>query len=216
MSRNPRRARRRKSKQRSVKRRVLIVCEGRETERNYFDRLKRRDEVDALFTVTVKRSKGGSRTHIAQSAIDCKQITEQKDGKFDECWCVMDVEQESEHDAVRAAVRLLRDNGFRVCLSNPAFEVWLLAHFVKTSRSFADCDAVVRGLNPKWKTRFGRDYDKSDGRAVAGLVPDAPKAIRNAKAVRESEFGEQSDTCLCNSSTEVYRLVETLWPQKEA
>lgn len=214
MSRRPRRARRRKSQLRPVKRRVLIVCEGRETERNYFDQLKRRDEVDALFAVTVRRSKGGSRTHVAESAIERKRDAEREGGEFDECWCVMDVEQESEHDAVRAAVRLLRDNGFRVCLSNPAFEVWLLAHFEKTSRSFADCDAVVKVLNPKWKTRFGRDYDKSDRQTLTRLIPDAPKAIRNAKAVRESEFDRQQDTCLCNSSTEVYRLVGTLWPQK--
>ncbi|MEW4531095.1 hypothetical protein [Maioricimonas sp. JC845] len=82
MSRSPRRARRRKSKQRPVKRRVLIVCEGRETERNYFDQLKRRDEVDALFTVTVKRSKGGSRTHVAESAIDRKREAERQGGQI--------------------------------------------------------------------------------------------------------------------------------------
>ena len=68
---------------------VLIVCEGKETERNYFDQLKRDEPTRQNFSITVKRGKGGSRQQIAQFAVDRKNDV---DADYDQVWCVMDVE----------------------------------------------------------------------------------------------------------------------------
>ena len=133
---------------------MLIVCEGRETERNYLDSLKREDAVTRRFAVTVLKGRGGSRLQIVQRAVD---LMNDRDRDFDEVWCVLDVErldtEESRND-LKEAVRIANQNHVALCPSNPAFEVWFLAHFIRSSRQFNDCDAVILELNKHWKSEF--------------------------------------------------------------
>lgn len=67
----------------------LIVCQGRETERNYLDGLKREDSVKSLFAIKVVLGQGGSRTQIVNHAIDKKR--NQRDTP-DKVICVLDTE----------------------------------------------------------------------------------------------------------------------------
>ena len=64
--------------------------------------------------------------------------------------CVLDTESletiQAKEDLAAARQEAVH-NGITLYLSNPAFEVWLLAHFRRTSRSFKDCDAVIVELN---------------------------------------------------------------------
>ena len=76
---------RRQRNRRQVKRTVLVVCEGERTERNYFDGLKRLDDVTKHYTVRVVPGKGGSRLQIVEHA-----VKKQKQFGPDECWCVID------------------------------------------------------------------------------------------------------------------------------
>jgi hypothetical protein len=186
------------------------VCEGRETERNYFDKLKREDAVTSRLHVTVKKGKGGSRLQIVQEAVDRKN----EPGKdYDEAWCVMDVERLDTEDArkdVASAVELARQNGITLCLSNPAFEVWLLAHFLRSSQHFNGCDAVIQDLDKHWERAFRQPYAKNDEHIYEKLASRTSAALENAKDVREKDHGGKEDTADCNSSTEVYRLVGKL------
>lgn len=116
---------------------VLIVCEGKETERNYFDQLKRDEPTRRHFAITVKRGKGGSRQQVAQSAVDRMNNA---DDDFDQVWCVMDTESPEGLEETQRAVKLLDANSITPALSNPAFEIWLLAHFEKTGTGFLNCD----------------------------------------------------------------------------
>jgi len=119
----------------------------------------------------------------------------------------MDVESPAARDETERAVARLQQNRIRHCLSNPAFEVWLLAHFERTARVFLDCECVITELNGHWRDRFHLDYDKGDPRIytrLSGLVRDA---ISNARWVRETHHGLAASTLDCNSSTDVYRLV---------
>ena len=128
--------------------RILIVCEGRETERNYFDQMKREGFAREHLVVRVKRGKGGSREQIAESAVNFKNGASEP---FDEAWCVMDIEKRHDRHDCEAALRILGKHKIEPCLSNPAFEVWVLSHFRRTTRAYLDCDAVIRNLNPEWK-----------------------------------------------------------------
>ena len=128
---------------------------------------------------------------------------------FDEVWCVLDAEKPSDRDDCEAALRILGEHKIEPCLSNPAFEVWLLSHFQKTTRAYFDCDAVVRDLNPKWKSHFGRDYDKAEPEIFHLLSPQITAAIANARWTRE-EYHAARPILDCNPATEVYRIVERL------
>ena len=194
---------------RPQRRRILIVCEGKETERNYFDQAKRVGFARDNLAVTVKRGKGGSREQIAQFAAACKNGT---NAKFDDAWCVMDAEQPTEKNPCEGAVRILIENGIKPCLSNPAFEVWLLSHFQKTTKAYLDCDAVQRDLNPHWKSHFDRDYDKAE-QNIFGLVSSlTATAVGNAQWARE-EYHSSRPILDCNPATDIYKLVKHLLGQ---
>lgn len=200
----------RDSQRRPEKRTVLIVCEGRETERNYLDSLKREDSATRRFTVTVSRGKGGSRQQIVQRAVDRKN---DRDGDFDEVWCVMDIERldtEESRKNLKAAILIASQNQVTLYLSNPAFEVWILAHFIRSSRQFNDCDAVILELNKYWKAEFQVDYSKNDNRIYVRIADRTLAAIENAKAVREQDHRDKVEIADCNSATEMYRLVRHL------
>ncbi len=190
---------------------MLIVCEGKETEPNYFRALRDEPSVHKKSAITVKRGRGGSRLDIVREAVKEK---EQGDGEFDETWCVLDVEHpqsiEAQDDLARA-VELARRNDIDLAFSNPSFEVWLLAHFLRSSRSFPSGGAVVTELKKQWK-RLGQGalYDKADEGIYSRLAGLTRQAIENARVVRENDHADESDILKCNSATDVYLLVERL------
>ncbi len=191
---------------RPKRRRILIVGEGQETERNYFDQMKREGWAKENLAVTVKRGKGGSREQIAQFAIDRKA---EADEPYDEVWCVMDAETQAERASCEQALRKLKENRIKACLSNPAFEVWLLSRFQKTTNTYADRKAVERDLTPHWRSQFGCDYEKADPLIFRRLSPLTTAAITNARWARE-EHHSNRPILECRAATEVYRLVERL------
>ncbi|HKI38707.1 MAG TPA: RloB family protein [Gemmataceae bacterium] len=195
----------RRSLHRPEEARVLIVCEGRETEPNYFWGLQR--DVRPRFNVEIKRGKGGSRLAIVQKAIDELEKAANRGENFDEVWCVFDVEQAGQKDQVIQARTLAGQYGIQLALSNPSFEVWLLAHFVRTKKPFADAAAVSKVLNKHWQSEFGRDYDKNDDQLYARLASRTPSAIENARKVRTQDWDSSADIVECNSATDVYLLV---------
>ena len=104
---------------------------------------------------------------------------------------------------------MLKGQEIRPALSNPAFEVWLLAHFEQTGTVFADCDAVIRQLDKHWQRAFRRAYDKADSAIYHQLSHLTNTAIANARWVRENHHLGR-DVIDGNSSTDVDVLVGTL------
>jgi len=190
-----------------IKTTILIIGEGQETEPNYFDGLKREDKVVAKFTVTVKRGHGFSPEKVVKEAIEHKARAERRAETYDEVWCVIDAEGPEKRESLGQAAALAKENSIRLCLSNPSFEVWFLAHFEKTGKAFNDGDAVIVRLNKHWRKHHTQDYQKSDDRIYRRLCGRTQTAIANAQWVREDHFRHVADTADCNSSTEVYRLV---------
>jgi hypothetical protein len=201
---------RRRSRHRSEKTRVLIVCEGKETEPNYFRGLRDEETVREKFSVVVQKGKGGSCLDVVQQAAAEKEKAATRGEEFDEVWCVFDVERAEQRQQVTKARALAEKHGILLALSNPSFEVWLLAHFVRTKRSFADCDRVIEELNKHWRREFGQDYEKNDEQLYSRLANRTQTAIDNAKKVREQDWGSSSDLLDCNSATDVYLLVKRL------
>ena len=199
----------RTSQKRKPKKTVLIVCEGEKTERYYLDRLKREETVSKAFTITVVPGKGGSRSQIVERTINQKAQRKETDVVL----CVLDTESletiQAKEDLEAARQKAAR-NDITLYLSNPAFEVWLLAHFRRTSRSFRNCEAVIVELDKEWSAAFRQPYDKSDDKAYQRLAGRTQDAVTNAKNVVEIDHREKTDITDRNSSTDFYRLVEKL------
>jgi hypothetical protein len=200
----------RRSRHRPQKIRILILGEGRETEPNYFRGLRDEEVVTQRFSMVVQKGKGGSCLHVVQQAIAERDKAAARHENFDEVWCVFDVDQASQREQVNKARTLAGQHGIQLALSNPSFEVWLLAHFLRTKRAFTGCDAVIKELNKHWRREFERDYGKNDEQLYARLAGRTQTAIDNARNVREQDWAASAEIVACNSATEVYRLIERL------
>jgi hypothetical protein len=206
---------RRRSRRRPQKTRLLIVCEGRETEPNYFRGLRDEEAVRQNFSVVIQKGKGGSCLAVVQRAIAEKEKAAARGENFDEVWCVFDVEQAAQREQVSEAQTLAGKNEIQLALSNPSFEVWLLAHFVRTKKSFAGCDKVVEELNKHWRREFGQGYEKNDEQIYARLANRTRAATDNARKVRERDWATSPDVADCNSATAVHLLVGRLLGYRE-
>ncbi len=197
-------------RKKKLKKTILIVCEGEKTERYYLDGLKHEETIREAFTITIEGGKGGSRSQIIRRAIKKKDAQRKE---MDAVFCVLDTES-LENTQVKEDLEAARQeaarNDITLYLSNPAFEVWFLAHFRRTSRSFRDCDAVIIELDKEWRRAFRQPYNKSDTRLYQKLAKDTQVAVTNAKMVVEIDHREKSDIADRNSSTDFYRLVERL------
>ena len=189
---------------------VLIVGEGRETEPNYFNGLTDEDAVSTRFAVRVTGGPGFSPERVVKRAINLAKQAERRGDAFDEVWCVLDVEGPQTRESLGRARQMAAEADIRLCLSNPSFEVWLLSHFVRRARAYSGWEAVVADLNKPWQARFGRSYEKNDARIYERLASLTQVAVKNARWVRETHHRAKPDTIACNSSTDVYQLVEHL------
>jgi hypothetical protein len=132
---------------------------------------------------------------------------------MDVALCVLDtesLENPQVKEDLEAARQEAASNNIILYLSNPAFEVWFLAHFRRTSRSFRNCDAVIVELDKEWGKAFRQPYDKSDDKVYRRLAGRTQDAVTNAKSVVEIDHKEKTDITDRNSSTDFYQLVERL------
>ncbi len=200
----------RNSPPRPRKRSLLIQCEGQKTEPNYLEEFCKVCGVRHRMAVQVKRGKGQNAVVTIRSAIvegNQKRLGERV---YDEICCVLDVEHAAHEASLNEAIILARQHNIRLFLSNPSFEVWLLAHFERTKRDFADSGAAEAYLSSLyWQKEFGSDYDKGDPRLYAKLAHRVQMALDNAQWVLET-FHEDASCRISNASTEVYQLVREL------
>ncbi len=200
----------RRAPSRLPKRRILIVGDGEKTEPFHFRGLRDRDDVSRKFRVVVKAGKGGSALNSVKKAIEEKK----SDRSYDEVWCVVDAEDQAHRSTLDKARGLAKKEDIRIALSCPCFEVWLLAHFEKSARCMHDAQDVIHRLCRVWQREFGIQYDRTAEDVYRRLSDRTDTAISNAREVREVHFQSEDDTADCNSSTDVYRLVDLLVHQK--
>ena len=189
---------------------LLIGCEGKETEPLYFNALQRLPNVRERFSLTAFPCGGGAPESVVERTLDEVKRHRDRGRPFDRAVCVLDVESKASGANLTKAQTLATKNKVELFFSNPCFEVWLLAHFLRTSRHFPDAKSLETMLTAlHWRERFGRDYAKTD-RGIAELAQTlASTATENAEYVLTS-LNEGKPCPLCNSSTEVGRLVRLL------
>ena len=192
------------------KRSLLIQCEGQKTEPNYLDELCKACGVRHRLNVKVRAGKGQNAVVTLHAAIVEGNRRVLGERVYDEICCVLDVEHAAHKTKLNEAIALARQHGIRLFLSNPSFEVWLLAHFERTKRDFADGGAAEAHLSQTyWQKHFGSEYDKGDPFLYGRLADRVSAAIDNARWVLET-FHENASCRESNASTEVYQLVREL------
>jgi hypothetical protein len=184
--------------------RVLIVCEGTKTEPHYFDWIRTKLRLNRANVVIADKKTGLDPKSLVEYALE----EFRRDRDFNRIYCVFDRDKHTTYqatlDKVRG-VRLLRGARILAAPSVPAFEIWLLLHFVYTTRQFevpleaSNCDVVITELK-----KHIPDYEK--GRKDFLPYLEGKTDLEHAK--RLEEFHQTSGTD--NPSTKVHELIEYL------
>lgn len=198
---NPRQERslKRRSSYRDIKQSFLIICEGVNTEPDYFNAFR-------LTSASVKAlGKGLNTIKLVQEAIIIKNEERKKGHVFDQYWVVFDKDDFSNHD-FNEAIRLAESNGFQVAYSNQAFEYWFLLHF-NMYRGYIHRNDYEQMLSLQMKVRYNKKGNFTT-KIYGLLLPYQQEAISRARKIL-AEFGNTPPSQAISSTT-VFRLVEEL------
>ncbi|CRK59914.1 hypothetical protein [Alloactinosynnema sp. L-07] len=114
---------------RTPRQRILVYCEGENTEPEYFRGLKKYLRAIPVDIVTCDiKGIGCDPLKIVKEAEIAWARDRRKNGAecYDAVWCVVD---HDDHPSLRSAVEYAARAGIGVVVSTPCFEYWLLLHF---------------------------------------------------------------------------------------
>ncbi len=178
---------------------IWLFCEGKKTEKNYFNGLITTERIG---NVIVKDSNRTDSIGLLREAITFKK----SNGKIgDEYYCIFD-RNSNTNKRLNEIIDLARQNKIKIIFSNPCFEYWVLCHFEGYINSIEFDE-----LNSKLKKHFG--YKKGDPNIYIKTKGKLDNAVKNAKEVR-NKHNKKSIRLISRDSnpfTEVYCLVEFLF-----
>ena len=187
---------------REPKPRFLVVTEGEVTEKEYIEKF-----AAACRNLRVKvevASEHGVPKTLVEIAKEKKRAagevaSRERDDNlaYEEVWCVFDIDA---HPNVGEAQEMARDNGIRLAISHPCFELWLLLHF-RDNPGAKDRDKTKTMLE-----KYVPGYDKH----VAYAVYSAGYQQAVIRATRIDEAADEAGESGRNPTTGVYKLTELI------
>ena len=186
----------------------LIVCEGKKTEPNYFNGLKRRinekygNKVDVLIPNIDVKGTGMNTTSLVKYT---QKTVNHANKVYGQVWVVFDKDDYNDEQFDSAI-----DNcNYNVAWSNPNFELWLLAHFKKINRNVSK-DDVWEQLGKELQKKGLGNYTKNDTNIFDKVTSEGKlhTAIKNCEYMEElNKDGQASQR---NPMTKVYKIVDGL------
>lgn len=157
-----------------------------------------------MLTIEVSKERGdplklveAAAAHLQQAE---KNVHRHKDEnlRWDQVWCVLDVDQHQRMDDARAVAE---KRGVRLAVSDPCFELWPLLHFVN-HRAWISTTNVQGKLK-----KYMCDYDKKLNcellRGHYGEARDRATSLRD-------DHVRNGMPALCNPGTDIWLLVDEL------
>lgn len=138
----------------------LIVCEGKQTEPNYFKGLKKKindiyeNKVDVLIPEIDIKGTGENTTSLVKYT---DKYVNYSSKRYGEVWVVFDKDDYSDEQFDKA----IRSCDYNVAWSNPNFELWLLSHFKRIDRYISKEDVLKELCREFQKNGLG-NYEKND------------------------------------------------------
>ncbi len=186
--------------------RIFIVCEGEKTEPNYFKGLRNELRLNKANVVIDDKKKGLDPKRLLDHTLEELK----KDPEFNHIFCVFDKDKHATYNSTLERISKLHPRGggvIHAITSVPCFEIWLLLHFVYTTKSYgtpfqgSSADLVIADLK-----KYLPDYEKGARDIFIHVLSRIEDAIKNAKQL--TKFNETSGTD--DPSTKVHLLVEYL------
>lgn len=186
----------------------LIVCEGKKTEPNYFNGLKKKinekygNKVDVLIPNIDVKGTGMNTTSLVKYT---QKIVNYANKVYGQVWVVFDKDDYNDKQFNLA----VENCNYNVAWSNPNFELWLLSHFRKVN-SYISKDDVLQELSKEFQKKGLGDYTKNDTNIFEKVTSEGKlhTAIKNCEYVEELNKDEQASQR--NSMTRAYKIVDEL------
>lgn len=186
----------------------LIVCEGKQTEPNYFNGLKKKinenygSKVDVLIPSIEIKGTGENTTALVKYT---DKFVNYSNKRYGQVWVVFDKDDYSDEQFDKA----IKTCEYNVAWSNPNFELWILSHFKKGNR-YISKDGVLQELSKEFQRNGLGDYAKNDVNIFDKVTGEGKlhTAIKNCEYMEElNKDGQASQK---NPMTRVYKIVEGL------
>lgn len=201
-------------------RQFILYVEGRNTEKSYFDLLKK---ANCKVIPVTKRGQGISKCvdFVNDSDKAWKSLPKEEKAKYDKRWLVFDADGRVDFDA---GIKLARSKKFEVAFSNMCIEYWFLLHFynhdgsaipmIKNSHSAAQIKKIndfIKKYNKKAESpiaeydsgskKVEEDFfdlmmaiDPASKKSRIVLAFERAKDIHEVKKLNGAEFSESVTT----------------------
>jgi hypothetical protein len=192
----------RKEGNRKPERKIIIVCEGKKTEINYFNGFKIRGSGVEIIPLHGKCTDPMNIISYAEEKMYHKWSIDLDEG--DEVWCAFDVDENS-NSTIKDACTHAKTKNIQVALSNPSFELWFLLHFKEVFSPISRQD-VIKELKlyiPHYEKNQKINHQLSDNLAHA-LV--RARKLKNKHEKENIELLSKDS----NPSTQVFALIECI------
>ena len=186
----------------------LIVCEGKQTEPNYFSGLKKEinekygSKVDVLIPNIEIKGTGENTTSLVKYT---DKFVNYSNKRYGQVWVVFDKDDYSDEQFDKS----IRTCDYNVAWSNPNFELWLLSHFKKVSR-YISKDNVLQELSKEFHKKGLGEYIKNDTNIFEKVTSEERlhTAIKNCKYMEE--LNKDGQASRRNPMTKVYKIIDGL------
>jgi hypothetical protein len=202
---------------------IIISCEGRNTEPEYFKTIKAKlnAHISALLEIRVvdkEDNKSGPKdviNNLQQFIVDKYDYK----GDFDEMWIVCDREKvEDRKKALIESFPVCENNNFSIALTNPLFEFWLLLHIVDITKydeqQLHDNDYVSDAKKRRFIDKTLSDvlpngFNKKKGKFNHEIV-----TMQNIKSALKQEalFANDPDEILDHLGSNIGDLIRAILP----
>jgi hypothetical protein len=187
---------------------ILIVCEGQNTEKSYFDQFR----LTSAQLVTL--GKGYNTISLVNEAIRLSQIK-----TYEQVWCVFDKDDFTAND-FNTAITIVAANNFGLAYSNQAFEYWLILHFEDHQGGAMPRQDYSEKLN-EYIGPLGAVYDGEGSKLITSDLFEIleGKDEKTGRVRRELATGrakkiyatyDHASPATEESSTTVFRLVDEI------
>ena len=194
------------------------MCEGKETEPNYFSSFPQIDNVSVVTT-----GGKGSPSQVVKKALELRDKAKQS--PYDAVWAVFDKDNFTDF---KTAIDTAQGKQIGCAWSNEAFELWFICHFENPTSAISRNDYgskieahVKQGAKKQKLSQYQKfSYQKNDGNIRSTLLDcggNEENAIKWAEKQAQEQgkwHGENWDKH--NPCTMVYLLVKQLLGKDEA
>lgn len=186
----------------------LIVCEGKQTEPNYFNGLKQEinkkygTKVDLLIPNIEIRGTGKNTKDLVNYT---KKYVNHSNKIYGEIWVVFDKDDYNDKQFDEA----IKNCEYNVAWSNPNFELWLLSHLKKIDR-YISKENILDELEKEFNKQGLGHYKKNDEKIFEKITKNnkIQVAIKNCECMEKlNKKGLPHER---NPMTIVYKIINEL------